>query len=100
MTDAWNRVGTGGRHHHPRRRRAGVDAGRQGDIIRAGGALRVRRFRYRGETTAPKRHVAVSGGGAENLKGFELEDLEARIEQLENRDTKEIRPNSNLRLAA
>jgi hypothetical protein len=60
----------------------------------------VRRFRYRGETTAPKRHVAVSGGGAENLKGFELEDLEARIEQLENRDTKEIRPNSNLRLAA
>jgi hypothetical protein len=33
-------------------------------------------------------------------KGFELEDLEARITQLENRDTKEIRPRSKLKLAA
>ena len=38
MTHTWNRIGTGGRHHHPRRRRANKCWG-QGDIIRAAGAL-------------------------------------------------------------
>jgi hypothetical protein len=34
------------------------------------------------------------------LKGFELEDLEVRIARLEKRDTKEMRPSSDLRLVA
>ena len=34
------------------------------------------------------------------LKGFELEDLEARIARLEKRETKEMRPGSDLRLVA
>jgi transposase-like protein len=33
-------------------------------------------------------------------KAFELEDLEARITQLEQRDAKEMRPSSNLKLVA
>jgi hypothetical protein len=52
------------------------------------------------DTPAPSRVRAVQCVLEFALKGFELENLEVRIARVEKRDTKEIRPSSDLRLVA
>jgi hypothetical protein len=52
------------------------------------------------DTPAPSRVRAIQCVLEFALKGFELEDLEVRIARVEKRDTKEMRPSSDLRLVA